>query len=247
VAVRGGPKNLRARELDAKAAYAREKTRYLDSVDALFDRLRGDSRFDAAQDRAIAHELLALAPPGIDELFAVLELLDALEPGAAARPLLVIDTAPTGHALRLLELPRLAHGWVKAMLSVLLRYQGALGLGRLAEDLVRLSRSLRVLQELLADPTRAIFLPVTRLEPLPVEETRRLLAALKALSIAVPALFFNAVVTAGCRRCTRAAREGERLAARIGWRGAIIACPAHAPAPRGVESLERWRGAWKER
>jgi arsenite-transporting ATPase len=50
-----------------------------------------------------------LAPPGIDELFGIRSVVDA-----RTLRLIVVDTAPTGHALRLLELPDTAREWVRA-------------------------------------------------------------------------------------------------------------------------------------
>src|SRR5439155_24747867 len=64
--------NLRARELDAPAAFAARRESWRESVDEFFDSLRGGSRFDATYDRAIVRDLIDLAPPGLDELFAIL-------------------------------------------------------------------------------------------------------------------------------------------------------------------------------
>ena len=69
-------------------------------------------------------DLLELAPPGIDELAAIIDVTETLGVNAGARrDLIVVDTAPTGHALRLLEMPALVHDWVKAIMAILLKYQ----------------------------------------------------------------------------------------------------------------------------
>ena len=91
---------LRARQIDAGAAFARWRGEYQSRVDAAFDGLLGPG-LDAAHDRAIARELFALAPPGIDELYALIWLGDTLAEGHADR--IIIDPAPTGHLIRLLE------------------------------------------------------------------------------------------------------------------------------------------------
>ena len=49
-------------------------------MDELFDAIRGDSRFDVAFDRAVARDLLDLAPGGLDELCALLTVTEALFP-----------------------------------------------------------------------------------------------------------------------------------------------------------------------
>ena len=73
-----------------------------------------------------------LAPPGIDELFGILSVFDA----RADYDAILVDTAPTGHALRLLELPDAAREWVQALLRVLLKYRGLMRPGELARELV---------------------------------------------------------------------------------------------------------------
>ncbi len=64
---------------------------------------------DVERDRAILRDLLALAPPGIDEVFALSILGDALAERRFRR--IIVDPAPTGHLLRLLEMPAIALDW----------------------------------------------------------------------------------------------------------------------------------------
>src|SRR5207245_11002238 len=129
--VPGAPTRLRARELDADRALREARARYRDAVDQLFDALRGGSHLDPAFDRAVVQDLIALAPPGLDELFAIVAVTSALVSGGARERMdvVVLDTAPTGHALRLLALPDAARQWVQALLAVLLKYRAVVGLG----------------------------------------------------------------------------------------------------------------------
>ncbi|HEV8254862.1 MAG TPA: ArsA family ATPase [Vicinamibacteria bacterium] len=247
---------LRARELDADAAFRRKRDRYRKTVDDLFESLQRRAAVDPAYDRAVLHELMDLAPPGLDELLAVLSVTEALVPHGASRPrhdLVVLDTAPTGHALRLLAMPRAALEWVRALLSVMLKYREVTGLGELASELVETSRELRALESLLHDPRRTRFVVVTRAAELPAEETSRLLGQLRSLRIAVSALVVDALTPPGCARCRRAASAERRLLAALARRCAsltrgrcpMILAPAVAPPPAGVESLERWGRSWK--
>ena len=96
---------------------------------------------------------------------------------SAAYDLIVIDTAPTGHALRLLEMPDAAREWVQVLLRVLLKYRTLVRPGQLAGELVKLSKSIRALQALLRDPDEARFIVVTRAAAVPRAGNRRLLAA----------------------------------------------------------------------
>lgn len=258
--VRGAPSNLDVRELDAVAAFAAERERYREAVDSLFDALRRGT-LDASYDRAIVRELIDLAPPGLDELFATMTVMDAAVAGAANAKgaktwdLVVVDTAPTGHALRMLQLPEQALEWVRALLAILLKYREVIALGRLAEDLVKLSRDLKNLIALQRDPSRTRFVVVTRAAGLPREETLRLARELHRLEIASVDVVVNGVSEGTCSRCLKRARQerGElsaltrRLAALPGEDRAVIVTPALAPPPRGVMALtafgERWQVA----
>src|SRR5205823_1145106 len=81
---------LIVRQMDAGAAFSRIRDEYQERIDGLFNALvsRG---IDMQQDRAILRDLLALAPPGIDELFALSLLGDALAEQRFTR--IVVDAA----------------------------------------------------------------------------------------------------------------------------------------------------------
>jgi arsenite-transporting ATPase len=248
--VPGAPANLRARELDAARTFADWRARHLEMVEEQLEESGGAAERDAWRD------LLDLAPPGLDELSAVSALLDALfgSRDALGYDLVVVDTAPTGHTLRLLETPAAMLAWVQALLSLLLKYREVAGLGSLAAELVELSRGLRHLGELLRDPVRSGFLVVTRAAELPRRETDRLLAALDRLGLAVPAMIVDAVLPSGCPGCAPEARAQEkeirRLERDLGDRGrscAIIGAPAVFPPPRGVQALADWGRTWETR
>jgi arsenite-transporting ATPase len=252
--VPGGPATLTVRELDADRAFALRRDRYRAAVDELFDAIRGDSRFDVAFDRAVARDLLDLAPGGLDELCALLTVTEALFPPGAALPrhdLIVVDTAPTGHTLRLLALPDLALEWVRALLATLLKYRQVLALGALATDLVELSRGLRQLQLLLGDGRRARVVVVTRAAALPRLETIRLLGRLKDLGLTVSAVVVNAVAPSDAKGAPEATgAEGAevcRLQAasrRHLGQAPVLLAPAAAPPPRGIDALRAWGRTW---
>jgi len=252
-AVPGASARLRARELDADRALAAARARYRGAVDQLFDALRGSSNLDPAFDRAVMQDLIALAPPGIDELFALAAVTEALtqQGNSRAPSTVVLDTAPTGHALRLLALPDAAREWIQALLSVLLKYRQVVGLGQLAQELVDMSKQLRALEELLRDPARTAFVAVARPADLPRRETARLLDELDAMGIPVAGLLVNAITPPGCARCRRAAAREEKhvraLARRFLTRAGrpMILAPMTAPEPRGVRALRDWGRTWR--
>ncbi len=264
--VPGAPGNLRVRELDAPAVLAARRgdlEAALDEIGATFGGVGGLSE-------EAARGLMDLAPPGIDELLGLIEITRlADEPGADDQyDLIVLDTAPTGHALRLLEMPEAARDWVQVLMRILLKYRELARPGRLAAELLDLSRSVRRLQTLLRDREAARFIVVTRAAEMPRLETDRLIKRLRRLKLAVPAVMINAATLApgSCPRC-RATAAAERVAiaalvrscaapvskraqGRAGHQAspgqcAIILTPLAAPPPRGVRALEEWAGRWQ--
>ena len=264
-----GPANLVVRELDARRGFAELRRRFASAIDALVDRLVfGDAlveRIDGSagigdaatrHDRQVLQDLFDLAPPGVDELVAVVEVTDAILASEGEPPfeLVVIDSAPTGHALRLLEMPALAHDWVKALMAIMLKYQSIAGVGGLGEVLLRLSQGLRRLRELLNDSEQTTFVVVTRPAALPHAETVRLMRRLRAASISVPTVVVNAVGTGTCTRCARESRMQQRalatLARELGRHRdgpAVIVAPACMPAPQGPAELRRFAAQWRLR
>jgi arsenite-transporting ATPase len=243
-----GARGLSVRELDAASVFKARRDRYRADAESLFDAIgRG---VDASLDRAAARELLDLAPPGIDELFAILAVVDALS--APSPPdVVVVDTAPTGHALRLLALPEAARKWAQALLAVLLKYREVARLGALAKDVLALSRDLGTLSELIADKRRTAFVVVARPGELPRRETARLLTSLASLRVPVGGLIVNAVTPPGCARCRRDAQRDSRdvavlrTALRRKAAGApLVATPLVAPPPRGIAALRAWGNRW---
>jgi arsenite-transporting ATPase len=254
VRVPGAPANLQVRELDARAALDRARREFASSIDALFDRIGGGSGFDASHDRRVMHGLLDLAPPGLDELAAVVEVTSALhsEADQSRWDLLVVDTAPTGHALRLLQMPELLHEWTRALMRIVLKYQPVTGVGALGEQLLMLAKRIAALRAALIDPSVTSFVVVTRAATLPVLETARLLTALKGLSIRPRALIVNAAgggTCAACRASRTAARRALRSLTQLAGKrlpDAIVHAPAAMPPPAGIEGLRAWRSAWAE-
>lgn len=255
-AVPGAP-GMRAREIDAAAAYAARRERYRALVDEMFGGLRA-AGVDAAYDRAVTQDLLDMAPPGIDELFALDALTAALADEAAApaaADVVIVDTAPTGHALQLLATPEAVLAWLRTLLGILRRDRLAARMPDLAAELVALSRQVRGLLGLMRDPRRTAFVVVSRPAALPVLETQRLLDGLTALRVPVSALIVNALTPPeGCARCRRAARREARHLARLRRligastrrsAAATLTAPLVAPAPRGADALREWAARWR--
>ena len=229
-----GVSRLSARQMDASAAFARLRDEYRQRVDALFEGLvaRG---VDLAHDRAIARDLLALAPPGIDEVYALSLLADALFASRYGR--VVVDPAPTGHLLRLLEMPRLALSWSHQLLRLMLKYKETVGLGDAANDLLAFAKNLRALDTILRDSQRCALVVVTLAEPVVQEETRRLVGELARREVSVSAIVLN-----------RAGSAPDADLALPTARGAMhFEAPSVEPPPVGTDALRRWLNTWERR
>lgn len=246
-AIVGAPPNLFVREIDAVTRFDEFKRQYVDSVDAAFAGLSkaGDGNSDTFR------QLIDLAPPGVDEVIAVADVAAALADPSGPH-LIVTDTAPTGHALRLLQTPAVLHDWVKALMAVLLKYRDILGAGSLATLLVDLSKRLRLLQATVRDPALTRFIVVTRAAAVPMEESRALERALSGLGIAIAGIIVNAMGAGSCTRCRNTIARQKIVLADLRAPDrtrprhcAIIEAPAEVPPPHGPDALIRWSAAWR--
>src|SRR5690606_1642124 len=101
---------LTIRQIDADRAFASFRSRYRARIAEVFERLGLSA--SAALDRRVLESIVDVAPPGLDEVFA----LDAMIEAGDDADLLVVDTAPTGHFLRLLQMPQTALAWTRSAL-----------------------------------------------------------------------------------------------------------------------------------
>jgi arsenite/tail-anchored protein-transporting ATPase len=172
-------------ETDAQSALARIRDRYRDEVDAVFAAAGLDRA--AAMDRAIIESLWNAAPPGIDEVMAIVRLAEEVPDGSR----IVLDTAPTGHFLRLVAMPDVALDWTHKVMRILLKYRAVGGLDAPAGPLIRLAKQFRALRERLSDPSRTAIIVVTLEEPLVQAETDRLIDRLQHLDLPLAAVVVN--------------------------------------------------------
>ncbi len=226
-AVAGVP-GLVARQMDAAAAFDRLRRSYEERIDAVFEGLMGRN-LDATHDRRILRELLSLAPPGIDEVYALALLGETLSDGRFAA--IVVDPAPTGHLLRLLEMPALALEWSHRLMRLMLKYREVGGLGGAAEEVLAFARRTRAVGALLGDASRAALVVVALDEPLVRAETVRLVAAVRALGVHVAGVLWNRTTTHPSALPTEPPTD-QFVAAAL------------EPAPRGVVALRQWHAHW---
>ena len=147
--------------------------------------------------------LLGGTMPGADEAAAMRQLLEYLDDPRFDR--VVVDTAPTGHTLRLLELPEIMDSMLGRVLTLRQRFSGMMeGLKGMfgggtdddtAEaDLEALRARIERLRGVLQDPDRTDFRVVMIPEEMSVVESERLIARLDAFDISVHTIVVNRVM-----------------------------------------------------
>jgi arsenite-transporting ATPase len=192
--------NLFAMEINADKLFEDFKATFEQDISAMFDQFLGKG-MDIRFDRQVMAELISLAPPGIDEIMALDKVMELRKENAF--DLFILDTSPTGHLLRFLELPALIRDWLKSFFRLMLKYRGVVRLVRAAEKALALSRNIRMIQETLIDPKRTAFMAVTTPESLAVLELARLLSAIKSAKIPCHHVIVNMMVPPGpCPFCS---------------------------------------------
>ena len=176
------------------------------------------------------HQFLSLSLPGLDELMALFEVSSWVE--TRQYDCIVVDTAPSGHTLRLLAMPDLIRRWL-GMLEVLLakrRYMRKVFSHDSASDrldlfVARWKSTLHLTEKLLHDPLRTQFVPVSIAEPLSVCETVALFHELQSRKMPVSELVVNQLhLECACPAC-KVAGEAEQTQIQRLMAGIERPCP----------------------
>ncbi|WP_144919835.1 ArsA family ATPase [Halorubrum salsamenti] len=158
----------------------------------------GDEDADAGLD-----SLLGGTMPGADEAAAMRQLLEYLDDPRFDR--VVVDTAPTGHTLRLLQLPEIMDSMIGRVMKLRNRFSGMMdGIKGMfggggddpdpSADLDELRERVERLRSVLRDPAKTDFRVVTIPEEMSVTESERLVARLDEFGIPVNTLVVNRVM-----------------------------------------------------
>ena len=154
-------------------------------------------------------EMLKLSIPGIDEIMSFKTIIDFIDKAEYEK--YVVDTAPTGHALRLIASPKLLDEWIKvaAKMRWKYRYMVTSFSGSYKEDAVDaflfdLKKMVKRIENLLADSMKCLFIPVCIPEAMAIMETKRLLTDLERSGISTHQIIINNVmVSDDCDFCKR--------------------------------------------
>jgi arsenite-transporting ATPase len=200
------PPNLAVETIDTREKWRR----FRDALGEEIDRAIGaitPGGMTVAYDAEAMKKLVEIAPPGADELFAITRLADLIADESQSG--IIVDTAPTGHFLRLIDLPKTAGEWVREFMRILLRYRELIPAGSLAEELIRASRALHALEETMqSDATRVIV--VTRPERIVIAESQRLIVAVEERGMLIGGIIANYITPENDCACDQSLRGFEQ-------------------------------------
>ncbi len=259
VSVDGFP-NLSAVEVDPPSLLALFKNRYGKYLTQM-------ARGTVFSNQADIRDFLSFRLPGMDGLMIFQAVAEYLQRGVPHDPLpstrcdlIVVDTAPTGHTLRLLAMPEKFTRWVELLRRSFNKYHRtsaglqSLGLFKIPGQergapgvpkfLKRLKEDVDFVQGLMLDSERCEFVMVTIPEEMAIAETTRLAGVLARQGVAAENVVANRVrANLDCPFC-RSQAEGqvaylkqieEQFAPRR-----ILRVPLFSEEIRGQEALVRY-------
>jgi len=236
--IKGGG-NLWALEMDAPELFENYMRRNVEVIKKIAER---GTYFD---EEDIAN-FFELSLPGMDEVMAVIEIANILK--REEYDLVILDTAPTGHTIRLLALPEQMEKWVQIMDMMMEkhRYMSKHFTGKYRKDecdgfLEEQGRDVERVKLLLKDAQVTEFIPVTIPEPMSIYETEKLIACLKDYGISVKNVIVNQLAREeGCAFCKSRKRDQEEFVGEINNKFAsynLIRVPLFPFEVRGIEKL----------
>jgi arsenite-transporting ATPase len=204
---------LTALAINAPAEFEALKGRYQQELEELLGVI--SPHLDLTFDREVMERIMDLAPSGLDEVMALTRVMELLAENRY--DLFILDTAPTGHLIRLLELPELMDQWLKTMFDLFLKYRKVMRVPKVIAQMVQISKNLKQFRRLLKDSHQSALYAVTILTEMAFEETKDLIAACNRLGVPVPAIFLNlAVPECECPLCRALRKKEDQLKAKWG-------------------------------
>ncbi len=238
-----GVKNLSALEVNAQKALSQFKIKYEAQIRKIFDT-------STYLDQEDVDSIFALPIPGIDEVMGFNTIVDLIEEAKFDK--YIVDTAPTGHALRLLTLPGLLDEWIKVLAKMRWKYRymvetfsGKYNPDKGDDFLVEMKRTVKRIEGLLKDQKRCEFIAVTIPEDMAISETERLVSDLNGYGIKVKQLLVNNVLESrDCQFCRERSKAQEEYIKEIrkkfgNLKTTII--PLQPREVKGIEALEKLR------
>ncbi|HJT16247.1 MAG TPA: ArsA family ATPase, partial [Thermoanaerobaculia bacterium] len=156
-----------------------------------------------------------LSLPGVDELMAWMRIGELAEEHPSA--IVIVDTAPTGHTLRMLHSADHFRQFASALDSMQAKHRDMVrqftrrDVRDALDDFIdQFEARARRRREMLTDEKRSAFIPVALSEPWVVQQTKRLIDEVKRDGIDVPFTILNRTAAdCDCARCREQATRDE--------------------------------------
>ncbi|MCK4325287.1 ArsA family ATPase, partial [bacterium] len=184
-------KNLWALEISAED----ESTNFSKKYDGVMKKIAERGTYFDSQD---IESFFSLSIPGLDEIMAVIKIANILREGRF--DLIILDTAPTGHTIRLLGLPAQMKNWVRVsnLMQSKHKFLARHFAGKYKKDdadefLETMNEDIDRIKRLLKNQDLTEFIAVTKPETLAIEETEKLLKILKEYGIRVESIIVNQI------------------------------------------------------
>ena len=239
-----GVKKLSALEVNAQVALSQFKIRYEGQIKKIFDT-------STYLDQEDIDAFFALPIPGIDEVMGFKTIVDLIDEAKFDK--YIVDTAPTGHALRLLALPQLLDEWIKVLARMRWKYRymvesfsGKYNPDEGDDFLVEMKKTVKKIEDLLKDRKRCEFVAVTIPEVMAILETERLVSNLNNYGIKVKQLLVNNVLESrDCQFCRERSKGQAEYIKQIrrkfsGLKATITPLQPHEV--KGIEALNKFSG-----
>lgn len=239
-----GIKNLSALEISAEKALSKFKTQYGTQIEKILETSTYLDKEDIAS-------FLALSIPGIDEVMGFKTIVDLIDDAKFDK--YIVDTAPTGHALRLLTVPELLDNWIKVLAKMRWKYRYMVEsfAGKYNPDegddfLLDMKKTVKRIENLLKDQNRCEFVAVTIPEDMAILETERLVKDLVKYGIRVKKLVINNVVKSEdcCPFCSERRKGQEKYINQIGAKFSNLKMPIvplQAREVKGQDALNNFK------
>ncbi|MEH2155161.1 ArsA family ATPase [Nostoc sp.] len=192
--------NLRGQEVDGDRILDQFRADYLWELAQM---MSGETQTSEAIEMAYApaawRKIVDQALPGIDEILSLLTVMELLE--QQEEDLIILDTAPTGHLLRFLEMPTALADWLAWIFKLWIKYQNVLGRTEFMGRLRTLRQRVVKAQKVLKDPQQAEFIGVTLNQTSVLAEQQRLFKSLQEIGVSQNYLVlnrFNSTATINC-------------------------------------------------
>jgi len=193
--------NLYGMQIDPQVRLEKFKKEYKKKIEEAFtpEAVKSEGMFSGTSsavsypfDEDMVSNLVELAPLGLDE---IMTFSDVLLSNLSTYDVIIIDTAPTGHLVKLLQRPKIVLRWFTQIIQGLKDYSGMMrDTFAVTKTLLEARREIMKIHKIFMDENEAEFVVVTIAEFMGMYETERLIQDLQKLKMLSRFIIVNKIV-----------------------------------------------------